>query len=112
MADGVAGIGARIAKLRQHAGLSQSQLARFLHIAPASVAQYEIGKNRPSLERLVELARVLQVTTDELLGVRPLAKADRQAKAAARAASILGSVSADQQEIALQILQALRRART
>lgn len=60
-------LGARIAALRREAGLSQSQLAQMLKISPSAMGMYEQGRREPSVQTLVELARVLEVSTDYLL---------------------------------------------
>ena len=60
-------MGARIAALRRHAGLSQAELAQRLQISASAMGMYEQGRREPSAQVLVEIARILGVSTDYLL---------------------------------------------
>ena len=60
-------LGARIAALRRHAGLSQAELAQRLQISASAMGMYEQGRREPSAQILVAMAQVLGVTTDYLL---------------------------------------------
>lgn len=60
-------LGMRIAMLRIRAGMSQSALAKQLHISPSTVGSYEQGRREPSCAMLVALSDALGVTTDYLL---------------------------------------------
>lgn len=60
-------LGARIAALRREAGLSQAELASRLKVSPSALGMYEQGRREPSMETLVQIARVFGVTTDYLL---------------------------------------------
>ena len=62
-------IGNRIRQLRNEKSLSQNKLARKVGINGSTIALYETGDRFPSLPVLVELSRVLGVSTDYLLGV-------------------------------------------
>lgn len=62
-------IGERLKQLRYEKKLSQGQLARKVGVNASTVALYESGDRFPSLPVLIELSRVLGVTTDYLLGV-------------------------------------------
>ena len=60
-------LGARIAALRRHAGLSQAELAQRLQISASAIGMYEQGRREPSAQTLVTMAQTLGVTTDYLL---------------------------------------------
>jgi transcriptional regulator with XRE-family HTH domain len=60
-------LGKRIARLR-----SQEALAEVMGISRKQVTDYETGKAHLNDEMIVRFALTLQVTTDELLGVRAL----------------------------------------
>lgn len=62
------GFGARLAQLRKAAGYTQEQLASELGISRRRVAYYEAESDHPPASLLADLARVLNVSTDELLG--------------------------------------------
>ncbi len=60
-----------IRRLRSAHGLTQAELAAALGAKQQTVAKWEAGETRPKLPELVALARRFNVTTDELLGLRP-----------------------------------------
>ena len=62
-------LGARIAQLRQEAGLSQQGLADALEIAQQTYANYEVARARPPVSLLPQLAERFGISVDELLGV-------------------------------------------
>lgn len=62
-------LGAILAELREDRGLTQSDIAKMLHLSVSSVSAYETGGRLPNLEILVEYARIFDVTTDYLLGL-------------------------------------------
>ena len=64
-------LGERIASLRQIRGISQSELARRLHISPSTVGMYEQGRREPSVEILIALSREFDVSLDYLLCGKP-----------------------------------------
>ena len=66
------GFGARLAQLRQARGLSQEALAALVDVSRRVIAYYEVQSAQPPGALLVALARTLTVSTDELLGVKPV----------------------------------------
>jgi transcriptional regulator with XRE-family HTH domain len=64
-------IGERIAALRKKANLTQDALAKHLGISPQAVSKWEHNQSCPDILLLPELAKILGVTTDELLGGLP-----------------------------------------
>jgi len=62
-------IGQRIKDLRKKNDLTQEKLADYLGVTYQSVSKWECGISMPDLALIVPLARVLHVTTDELLGM-------------------------------------------
>ena len=67
-------LGRRIAKLRKDRGFTQVELAQRLGLTQAIVSDYERGRLRPHPGVLVRLAETLQISADELLGLRPVQK--------------------------------------
>ena len=61
--------GARIKALRQSLGISQKNLAEKVGIAQNTLAQYEKGTSKMSIDVLVNLATELDTTSDYLLGL-------------------------------------------
>lgn len=62
--------GDRLAQLRKLRGLTQVQLAEKLGSTQRAITYYENEADYPPVETIVELARILGVSTDELLGVK------------------------------------------
>ena len=60
-------LGQRIALLRRQAGLSQAELAVRMGISASAVGMYEQGRREPSVDALVALSEIFQVSTDYLL---------------------------------------------
>jgi transcriptional regulator with XRE-family HTH domain len=58
----------RLAQRRRAAGYTQEQLATELGISRRRVAYYEAESDHPPASLLTDLARVLNTSTDELLG--------------------------------------------
>lgn len=48
--------------------LSQVKVAKAFGIAPASVAQWELGRSRPAIDKLARLARLYGVSLEDLAG--------------------------------------------
>ena len=59
--------GQRIKELRLSLGSTQKELADQIGVAQNTIAQYEKGKAKTSIEAIVSLANILQTTTDYLL---------------------------------------------
>lgn len=62
-------LGSRLARLRRERGLSQKDLAALLDVSQPIVSDYETGRLRLHGDVIVALAKILKVSTDELLGV-------------------------------------------
>ena len=58
----------RIRELRIASGISQVELAEKLGVSKQSVSNWENDNIQPSIEMLVKIARVFNVSTDFLLG--------------------------------------------
>ena len=85
---------------RKQKNYSQTQLAEHLNYGYTAIANYESTRNEPSFDDLIKLAQLLDVTTDELLGV-PL-KTEEQALL-----SSFKKLSSENQQILLLLLNAL-----
>ena len=62
------GFGERLAELRKDRGLKQKDIAALLNVAVSTVSNYETESHEPDLANLCELANLLGVSTDYLLG--------------------------------------------
>ena len=66
-------IGARIARLRRDKGMTQQELAKLLGVSQPVVSDYENDVIKVSGEMVIELARALGSSADEILGLEKLA---------------------------------------
>ena len=71
-------IGNRIKHLRKEKNISQSELARILHITRSSVNAWEMGISVPSTQYIIELANIFSISTDYLLGIDTTASISTQ----------------------------------
>lgn len=55
-------------RLRQKQGYSQAELAQKLHVVRQTVSKWERGLSVPDAQMLIELADILEVSVEELLG--------------------------------------------
>ena len=60
-------IGKRIAFFRREKGITQKELADFLHISYQAVSKWELGKSLPTVEMMYEISNLLNVSVDMLL---------------------------------------------
>lgn len=66
------GFGQRLKRIRQSRALTQQELGDQVGVSQRVVAYYESDDSQPPGALLVELARALEVTADELLGMEQL----------------------------------------
>ena len=79
-------LGKRIGALRREKGLKQDELAEKLGISPQAVSKWETDQTCPDISLLPQLAKLLDVSVDELLSgkqesvpaVRMLPEAERK----------------------------------
>ena len=57
----------RLRELREKRGLTQAELAKRLGVGRTTVTLWERGDNRPRIDMLVDLAKILGVKVDYLL---------------------------------------------
>ncbi|HQM18856.1 MAG TPA: helix-turn-helix transcriptional regulator [Candidatus Paceibacterota bacterium] len=67
MKDEAKKLGENLKKLRIKKDISQIELARILGVDRSFVSNIENGKNNPTLSTITSLAKVLGVSTNELL---------------------------------------------
>lgn len=63
-------LGKRIARLRKEKGYTQDELAKKMGIVRVLISDYERERIRPHYEMVIRFAIALDVTTDELLGLK------------------------------------------
>ena len=57
----------QIVQLRKKKGMSQSQLAKALGISPSAIGMYEQGRRVPTLDIIIAMAQLFEVSLDYLL---------------------------------------------
>ena len=60
----------RLRHYRKAAGLSQQELGEKVYMSQRGISNYDTGARDISMPTLIRLAKVLEVTTDELLGLK------------------------------------------
>jgi transcriptional regulator with XRE-family HTH domain len=63
-------IGKRIFRLRKLKGMTQTDLAKKIGIKRSQIADYELGRTRLFDEMVTRVAIALEVSADELLGLK------------------------------------------
>ena len=87
-------------KLRKENHLTQTKLGAMLHYGYTAIANYESGRNQPSLDDLIKLSEIFDVTTDELLGVEKREKPVFLQS--------FEKLSAEKQKIILELMESLQ----
>jgi len=59
----------RVKRTRERQGLNQAQLAEKSGLTPAAISQIEAGDRIPAFRTIIELAKALETTPDDLMGV-------------------------------------------
>lgn len=62
------GLGQNIAALRKCKGMTQEKLAEQCNVSRQAVAKWETGESEPTIEKLVALSRVFNISIDTLIG--------------------------------------------
>lgn len=97
-------IGARIKAARERAGMTQEDLAAELEMSPTHISVLERGLKAPKLEKLVNIANALHVSSDMLLQDVVLYAADGLASELSAA---ITKLSPKEQERILNAIRAL-----
>lgn len=60
----------RLKSLRQEANLKQSELAEHFKVSKSAVSGWEVGRNQPNYDILIEMSIFFGVSVDYLIGRR------------------------------------------
>ena len=60
-------IGQFIKSEREKLGMTQDELSKKIHIGREAISKWERGKTVPSTETILQLCKIINVTTDEFL---------------------------------------------
>ncbi len=108
----------RIAELRHEKHITQTALAMKLNITQNMISFYESGKYQPSIDTLIELAKVFDVSVDYLIGntdIRyPADKLiqDKSTVTEIEMITLFKSLTKDEQQRAIGIIQATKHSVT
>ena len=61
-------IGKHLKELRKEKGLTERQLGNLLNFSNQTISAWENGTREPTLDALIAIADIFEVSTDELLG--------------------------------------------
>ena len=70
----------RLAELRKQKGLSQEELADKLQVSRQAISKWERGEASPDTDNLIELAKIYDVSLDELVGLSTSPKEEPKAE--------------------------------
>ena len=105
----------KIKECRLQAGYSQKFVAMSLGVKSPSVSDWESGKTKPSMENLVALAALYNVTTDYLLGREEQTKnapaPDPEAEAREQLVSLLMEYSPEEIQRIMDFAAGIKAAR-
>jgi transcriptional regulator with XRE-family HTH domain len=106
-------IGDVIKTLRKAKGLTQAELAAKLGTLQKVIADYETGRSVPPTNRLIDLAKVLEASADELLGIkeirelRPTATKGKQSRRLTKIQNLFEGLKDEEQRVLLKQIESL-----
>lgn len=71
-------IGNRIILLRKQNNLSQSDIAQKVGASPTIIGNYERNTNTPSIEMMIKIAKVYNVSVDYIIGEGKISNYDKE----------------------------------
>lgn len=89
---------------RELRNLSQAELAGRAGIQSTSVAHFEAGSRKPSLDNFIKLVEALEVSADYLIGV---SEEVTQSRSVDRLALKLQDLTSEDRDLAVEILSVL-----
>lgn len=111
-ARAIEGFGDRLAQIRKSRAMTQIELGKRVGVSNRVIAYYETESTQPPGSLLVDLARELEVTTDELLGLKPLkAKTDPKSARLMNRLKKVEALSPAEQRTVLKLVDTLAAAR-
>ena len=107
----VPGFGERLAQLRKGRGMTQVELARAIGVTQAIISKYENAAADPAASVVASLAEALGVSTDALLGFKPIkaSTGDPQTRALWRRFQLMRQLPQRDQRAVIRLLNSLVR---
>ena len=97
-------IGARIKEIRTGKRITQEQLAEKININPKYLSSIERGKENPTLDILIKIAKSLDVNLDDIF---KLVQIEDPAKRKILIKSLLNEADSEQLKLAFKVLSAI-----
>lgn len=97
-------LGSRIASFRKARGLTQQQLADSLGLKQYAIANYETGRYKVPVTMIPELASLLGVEVNALLGMEPQRKKPGPASKLQKQMEKISGLPKEQQRSIMQVL--------
>jgi transcriptional regulator with XRE-family HTH domain len=66
----------RLKKYREDKGMTQAELAAKVGVSAVTITRYEKGVREPNMDTLSKIAKILECTLDDMLGVRTIVDGD------------------------------------
>jgi transcriptional regulator with XRE-family HTH domain len=104
-------IGIRLQAIRKHRGLTQVEIAEKLGISQSLVSDYERGELRLHGALVAGFAKALNVSADEVLGLKPIESKHTQNGRLLRRLRRIEELPASDQKAVLKFLEALLEKR-
>jgi transcriptional regulator with XRE-family HTH domain len=106
-------LGARITQLRKERDMTQAELARAIGVSQQRVFAYELGDRRVCVLMLVKLARLFQISVEQLMGIaQPPPDAERPSSKWLHQAQRMRGRSKRDQRFIIKIIDVLEHGRT
>jgi DNA-binding XRE family transcriptional regulator len=100
--------GAHITTLRKEHGMTQAELSRALGVSQQAMFAYELGDRRVSVLTVIKLARIFELSVEQLAGMTiPVRPPRRLSPAGLRHAERYQMLSKTQQRFVARIIDAL-----
>ena len=100
----------RLRELRKSNNVSQQKLSKYLNFGYTAIANYESGRNQPSLDTVKKIAQYFGVTVDYLIGVSDYPR--RENDITDKEAELLGifrKINEDEKDALLKIVNLMFR---
>lgn len=69
-------LGHNISRLREANGYSQEELASKLYVSRQAISAWEVARSAPTIDNVIELSHLFNVSVDELLSLNQIATVD------------------------------------
>jgi len=103
----VIGFGKKLAMLRKARGLTQKELADKVGVSRRIIVYYEVESNYPPTHLIAPLSKALNVTTEELLGIKKSKEVDVRFFALWRKLKVLETFSEKDRKAVLQYVNVI-----